>query len=204
MTKQVTRLGPITATLLHTEGMLLITVRAVSSTIVLILYRIFPLLLRHFCLLKEFGDFQVNTRRKRTLRAYTRAVLIEEERNRREEKRNASEQRGGPVDTQVLKHLRREKWERRTGRRADDRMARERGRRVHEVRVYQVALSTSAPHPRELMRREWTVGKKKKTHDEGYEYKRDCQPDEDRAQSGNPPGHGFVVPAPAEPKDADH
>jgi len=162
MTKHVTRLGPITATfmVLHTEGMLLITVRAVSS-LVIILYRPLPLLLRHFRLLKELGDFQVNTRRKRTLRAYARAVFIEEERNRREEKRNASEQRGGPVGTQVLKHLRREQWERRTGRRADDRMARERGRRVHEVRVYQVTLSTSAPHPRQLMRREWTVGEKK-------------------------------------------
>ena len=163
-----------------------------------------PRLLCHFHFLKELGDFQVDTRRKRTLRAYARAVFIEKERNRREEKRNAPEQRGGPVDTQVLKHLRREQWERCTGRRADDRMARERGRRVHEVRVYQVALSISAPYPCQLTRKEWTVGEKNKTHDERYEHKRDCQPDEDRAKSGNPPGHAFVVPAPAEPKDADH
>jgi hypothetical protein len=42
------------------------------------------------------------------------------------------------------------------------------------------------------------------SHDEGDEYESDFQPDKDRAQPGNPPGHTLVVPAPAEPEDADH
>ena len=42
------------------------------------------------------------------------------------------------------------------------------------------------------------------THDEGDEYERDGEPDEDRAQPGYPPGHALVVPAPAEPEDAYH
>lgn len=101
----------------------------------------------------KLGHFQVRARRKRTLGSYARTVFIKKEWNRREEKRNATEQRGSPVDSQVLEHLRREQWERRTGRRADDRMARQCGRRVHEVCVYQVALSAGASHPRQLTRK---------------------------------------------------
>ena len=83
-------------------------------------------------------------------------------------------------------------------------MARECGRRVHKVRIDQVALSTIVPHRGQLtIGKKWTVGEDK-THDERYKYKRNCQSNEDRTHPGNPPGHALIVPAPTEPEDADH
>ena len=105
-----------------------------------ILRRLLPLLRRRHFLLEELGNLQVDARRKRTLGAYARPVFVKKEWNRREEKRNAPEERRGPVDAQVDEHLRRKKWERCARRRADDRVACERRRRIHKVRVYQVAL----------------------------------------------------------------
>jgi hypothetical protein len=163
------------------------------------LHRLLPLLRRRL-LLEKLGDLQVDTRRKRTLGAYARAIFVEKEWHRREEKRDPAEERRGPVGAQVDKHLRCEKWERGACRGTDDGMTSKRRRRIHEVGVYQVALSTST----NTNQFSTVEGDMSKTHDERDEHKRDRQPDEDRAQPGHPPGDAFIVSTPAKPEDTDH